>query len=191
MRHSFVIVAACVAALASTAVQAHDGHDDPGPVGAFDMESGNDIFKATLLGSNEIAGGDVDGFGTALIAIDHHTNTVNYEITFSGLSSVTAAHIHNAPAGVNGPIKVLFGVPAGSSGSGSFSGSVVDPDAEFITALTAGNFYVNIHSSEFPGGALRGQLVPVPEPETYALMLGGLGIVAWTVRRRRTTDAAA
>src|SRR5205814_8003639 len=97
--------------------------------------------------------------GTALIAIDHHTNTVNYDITFANLSTVTAAHIHAGAVGVNGPIKVLFGVPPGSSGAGHFSGSVVDPDAEFITALTGGNFYVNVHSSEFPGGALRGQLV--------------------------------
>jgi len=186
MRHSFVVLAACAAALAGSAVQAHDGHhDEPGPIGVFDPESGNDIFKATLLGSNEVAGGDVDGFGSAMIAIDHLTNTVNYQISFANLSTVTAAHIHAGAAGVNGPVKVLFGVPAGSAGAGAFSGSVVDADAEFITALTGGNFYVNVHSSEFPGGALRGQLVPVPEPETYALMLGGLGVVAWSARRRR------
>jgi hypothetical protein len=60
-----------------------------------------------------------------------------------------------------------------------------DADAALISAITAGNFYVNLHTSEFASGALRGQLAPIPEPETYALMLAGLGVVGWSARRRR------
>jgi hypothetical protein len=184
MRPVFV-AAAVLATLAFGTAHAHDG-DHATPFGPFDPLSGNEIFSASLLGANEVGNpGDANGFGSALISIDHDTNTVNYSLTFANLSTVTAAHIHAGPAGVNGPVKVNFTFPSGTAGAGAFSGSVVDADAEFITALTASNFYVNIHTNEFPGGALRGQLAPVPEPETYALMLAGLGVVGWTARRRR------
>jgi len=46
--------------------------------------------------------------------------------------------------------------------------------------------YFNIHTMpDFPGGEIRGFLAPVPEPETYALMLAGLGLVGWAAARRR------
>jgi hypothetical protein len=182
-----IVTAACLAALAFGSVNAHNGEDHGAPPAAGPAIAAADIFTATLLGSNEIGpiGGDTDGFGTARVSIDHATNTVGFEITFANLSTLTAAHIHAGPAGVNGPVVVNFGVPGGASGAGSFSGSVVDADAALITAFSAGNFYVNLHTSEFAGGALRGQLAPIPEPETYALMLGGLGVVGWFARRRR------
>lgn len=47
--------------------------------------------------------------------------------------------------------------------------------------------YFDIHTEAFPGSAIRGQLVAaVPEPEAYALMLAGLGLVGWAARRRAT-----
>lgn len=184
MRTSFVM-AACLAALACGTANAHDGDDHGAPAGLAIAAA--DVFTATLLGSNEIGpiGGDTDGFGRARVSIDRATNSVGFEISFANLSTLTAAHIHAGPAGVNGPVKINFGVPGGVSGAGTFFGSVVDADAELITALTAGDFYVNLHTTEFAGGALRGQLAPIPEPETYALMLAGLGVVGWAARRRR------
>lgn len=46
-------------------------------------------------------------------------------------------------------------------------------------------YYVNLHTSVFPGGEIRGQLAPVPEASTYAMMLGGLGLVGFMAARRR------
>lgn len=149
-------------------------------------------FQALLSGANEVGVvGDADGFGTALLTIDYHTGQIDYEISFGNLSNVTAAHIHMAPAGSNGPVVVNFGAPAGTPGNGVLKGSVVDTDAFNITELTASNFYVNLHSSTNPGGAIRGQLTlaPVPEPETYALMLAGLSAVGFAVRRRRAVNS--
>jgi PEP-CTERM motif-containing protein/CHRD domain-containing protein len=50
----------------------------------------------------------------------------------------------------------------------------------------AGEAYLNIHTTNFPGGEIRGYLTvaAVPEPETFALLLVGLGAVGWAVRRR-------
>lgn len=56
-----------------------------------------------------------------------------------------------------------------------------------VAGLDAGKAYLNIHTSTFGGGEIRGLLVPVPEPQTYALMLAGLGVLAWVARRQRRT----
>lgn len=143
-------------------------------------------YQAVLSGANEVGAGDPDGFGLALLTIDDATNTVNYEISFGNLGTVAAGHIHQGAAGANGPVIIPFGVPAGTAGSGTLSGSVVDPDAALITSITAGGFYVNLHTDGFGAGAIRGQLAPVPEPETYALLVAGLGaVMAWSRRRPR------
>ena len=56
--------------------------------------------------------------------------------------------------------------------------------AAFSSGLDTGRGYLNIHSSSFGGGEIRGFLLPaVPEPQTYALMLAGLAVVGWAARR--------
>jgi hypothetical protein len=146
-----------------------------------------DNYFAALLGANEVppaSTGDLDGFGSALVAIDNVAKTVSWVILAQNIAPITLAHIHQAPAGANGPVKVDFNGMV--TGSGLF-----DADLALITPATASGFYVNIHTGEFPGGAIRGQLqyvgtvaAPIPEPETYALMLAGLGVVGLMARRR-------
>ncbi|HSW04419.1 CHRD domain-containing protein [Aquabacterium sp.] len=152
-----------------------------------------DIYAAVLLGANECSGttcgtfGDPDGFGAASVLIDNLTNEVSWVITVNDVDPVTAAHIHFAPAGTNGPVRIDF--------SGQLSGSVVDTDAAFITPTSFVDKYVNVHTPLFPGGAIRGQLIyvasvtsPIPEPSAYGLMLAGLGGVLLVARRRRTSS---
>jgi hypothetical protein len=143
-----------------------------------------DNYFAALLGANEVSPGDPDGFGSALVAIDNVANTVSWSILALNIAPVTLAHIHQAPAGVNGPVKVDFN--AMLTGSNLF-----DADLALITPASASGFYINVHTAAFPGGAIRGQLqyvgtvsAPIPEPETYALMLAGLGVVGFIARRR-------
>jgi hypothetical protein len=55
-----------------------------------------------------------------------------------------------------------------------------------VAGLDSGRAYLNIHTSMFAGGEIRGFLQPVPEPGTYAMMVAGLGLVGFmAVRRRR------
>jgi hypothetical protein len=54
-----------------------------------------------------------------------------------------------------------------------------------LGGLESGRGYLNIHSTTYPGGEIRGFLQAVPEPETYVLFLAGLGLMALAGRRRR------
>jgi len=61
------------------------------------------------------------------------------------------------------------------------------PAMSFLQMLQSQLAYVNVHTALHPGGAIRGQLIEVtavPEPETYAMLLAGLGFLAFIARRR-------
>lgn len=150
-----------------------------------------DIYSVALYGANECAGnppvcgvGDPDGWGAGTVMIDHDTAAVSWQLlAFDIVFPLSGAHIHAAPAGSNGPVIIdLLGL---------LSGLVVDSDALSITPSNAGDFYVNLHNADHPGGAIRGQLVyertvtPIPEPGTTAMLLGGLAVLGWIARRRR------
>jgi hypothetical protein len=127
---------------------------------------------------------DRSGTGTGNFTLSD-TGTFSYTISYSGLSgNSTAAHVHGPGApGVNA--GVLFNLDGGTFGNtfGSFSGSRA-LNATEIGQLNSGLWYVNIHSANFGGGEIRGQITAVPEPSTWALMAvaGGLA-VAWKRRR--------
>ncbi len=53
-----------------------------------------------------------------------------------------------------------------------------------LANILAGRAYINFHTTQFGGGEIRGNIAAVPEPEAYALMLGGLALVAGAARRR-------
>lgn len=96
-------------------------------------------------------------------------------------SPAFGSHIHNAPPGFNGPVVFAFHNLNGTwplIGSAAWSGL----SAHDITSLFAGNLYVDFHTTQFPGGEVRGQILLVPGPQTAGLLLvATLGIV----RRRR------
>jgi CHRD domain/S-layer homology domain len=119
---------------------------------------GEETVGAALNGANEVGGGDPDGAGSAVVHLDHAAGQICYELTVTNISSATGAHIHSGSAGVNGPIVVNFTPP---DGSGSSSGCVgVDRGLIKDILVNPSGYYVNIHSTEYLGGAMRGQLSP-------------------------------
>jgi hypothetical protein len=120
-------------------------------------------FSTSLTGAQECnnAGrcgvGDTDGAGTAVVRLRTDEAQVCFRIAVQGivLPSV-GAHIHRGAAGSNGPIVVGFRAP---DASGRSSGCVTAERA-VIDAIMANptGYYVNVHTTDFPGGAIRGQL---------------------------------
>lgn len=110
--------------------------------------------KVTLTGDQEVPPVKSAGAGTGTIAIGTD-RTVSGSVTSTGITG-TAAHIHVAAPGTNGPVILpltkdgdTFTVPAGAKLT----------DAQFAS-FQAGNLYVNVHTAANPGGEIRGQLKP-------------------------------
>ena len=124
----------------------------------------------------------------------------------------TAAHIHcclpspfatGVNAGVATTTPTFLGFPLGvlagtydntlnltlaSSYNPAFVtlvGGLANAETSLVNGLLGGLTYLNVHSSAFPGGEIRGFVVQIPEPETYALLLAGLAMIGIAMRKRR------
>jgi len=155
------LVALTLAALISTSgvVFAHDGgggNDHPG------MNTGGGPRRVAILrGAEEVPNlGDPDGAGFAIIRAKPGKQMVCYEIFVSGIAPATLAHIHLGAAGVAGPVVVNFSAPT----SGYSKGCVDGLDKELVKNIknNPGQYYVNVHNADYPGGAVRGQLFQSP-----------------------------
>lgn len=102
--------------------------------------------------------GDPDGTGSALVTINRGQREVCWEVSVSGIVlPASASHIHRAGAGVQGPI-VLPLVAPDASGASTGCRSGVDPALMDEIVENPASFYVNVHNSVYPAGAVRGQL---------------------------------
>ena len=140
-------------------VDALDADGNTGQSQALTVTVDNAIeFAVTLSGAFEVPAHDTSASGTADLSVNRTTRAVTGRLTVSGMTA-TAAHIHDGHAGSNGPILIelaqsttdpdVFDVPA----------STVLTEEQFADLQTAG-FYFNAHSGQFPGGEVRGQIVP-------------------------------
>ena len=113
--------------------------------------------NAALTGANEVPAADPDGTGTAKIDIASALNTLCTDLEVRDIGAVTAAHIHRGAAGVNGPPVVTLSAPIDDDDSDDCD-VVADAVLDEIVDNPAG-FYVNVHTADYPNGAIRGQLV--------------------------------
>ena len=101
--------------------------------------------------------GDSDGTGEATLTVNLGQREVCWETTVSNLDPATASHIHEAAAGIRGGIVVFLSAPDGT-GHASGCTSDVDPDVIKRILKNPAGFYVNVHTTVYPAGAIRGQL---------------------------------
>ncbi|GCL64152.1 CHRD domain-containing protein [Pseudaquabacterium pictum] len=167
------------------------------------------IFEGTF--APEAAG--ATGSGTLRLEYDELDNTLFIQADWKGLSGTTAnAHIHCCTAA---PFTGTAGVALAENGRlPGFAAGITDAYTRvidlslttmygggFVTAsggtangardrllanLTSGQAYFNIHTSTFGGGEIRAFVTQVPEPQTCAMLIAGLGVLGWAARRTRT-----
>ncbi len=114
-------------------------------------------LMAQMDGSQEIPGpGDNDGTGEARVRIKPGKDQICVDIKTKYLDTATAAHIHHAPKGSSGAIVVVLPTP---DSSGEAHGCV-DVENNLLNAIKDNpqDYYVNVHTSAYPDGAIRGQL---------------------------------
>ncbi|HEX8098489.1 MAG TPA: CHRD domain-containing protein, partial [Pyrinomonadaceae bacterium] len=126
-------------------------------------------YVATLTGAQEVPPRTTDGRGTCVVILAPDETTGKAGIIFSRLSTPSnGAHIHGpADPGVNAPIIFPFTVPAATSGSAS--NLTITPTAQQLLELKTGKDYANVHSTQFPGGEIRGQILfnPIDEASIF------------------------
>jgi CHRD domain len=143
----------------------HPGDIIPAPAGGcpatpMSPAQGGTALTATLTGSAEVPRpGDPDGSGQATIRLTAGEGRLCFQLNAVNIMlPATAAHIHIGAAGTAGGIVVPLTPPdAGGSAAGCVSVA-----RSLVAGILAnpGGYYVNIHTSDFPDGAIRGQLSP-------------------------------
>lgn len=118
------------------------------------------LFEAVLKGANEAPNpGDLAGHGAAIVLVDTAKGQICYQIMAAGIKlPASAAHIHKAPAGTAGQVVVPFQVVPDATGFATGCTTGVDPALMQDILQNPASYYVNVHNTDFPNGAIRGQL---------------------------------
>ena len=112
-------------------------------------------FTVSLSGDQEVPRVDSMQSATGVVELDEDLMQIRASIDLSDVDNVEAAHIHDGTLGFNGP--VAFGFT--NNGSGVYEIDETDVTADLIEDLQSGGWYINVHTTDFPDGELRGQIV--------------------------------
>lgn len=132
-------------------------------------------FMAVLSGSQEVPSLTVPATGGGYFILNEERNALQFYLSVTGLSGpITAAHFHNAAAGLNGPpVRTLTADFAGEIASGTWKSTDTEPlTPELVNELLAGNIYVNVHTAANPGGEIRSQVLLGSEQKFTASLNG-------------------
>ncbi len=124
-------------------------------------------FRAQLTGDEQVPALDTAAVGNAVVRVT--PNGVRYNLVVNNAVDVVAAHIHCAPAGVNGPVGVTLFAGAPVTINGILAqGPILAPDVgnacgwvdldDLVAAMESGDTYVNVHTLANLPGEIRGQL---------------------------------
>jgi hypothetical protein len=128
------------------------------PTVALTPTTGGTVLAATLAGANEVPGpGDPDGSGTATFRMIRGSAVICFQLTVNAITlPATAAHIHQGAVGIAGPVVVPLTAP----GAGGTATGCVNSTRALVGAIldNPAGFYANVHTTDYPAGAIRGQI---------------------------------
>ena len=132
-------------------------------------------YGAVLTGAQEAPTPvTTNGYGNATVTLDPSHTSLTLDLTVAGLTSpVTLAHIHEAARGVAGGVRVDFNPNANMTNGRISHTYTITKEIGDAIAANPQNYYVNVHTSNFGGGEIRGQLTPLDTTVTYAGELRG------------------
>ena len=139
------------------------------------LEGTPDNHRTHLSGDEEVPARDTGAQGQAVFQVNKDGTSMSYKLMVANIENVTQAHIHLAPAGVNGgivvwlypsapPLQLIPGRTQGILGEGEITASSLvgslsgSPLSALLDAMRDGRTYVNVHTSQFPPGEIRGQI---------------------------------
>jgi hypothetical protein len=155
-RHSFLHASLAAAALFGLAGCAQEG-GMMSSAAATPQGMTVEVYTATMTSGEEVPpAANSKGTGTAEVSVDIKTNELTWKVSYSGLTGpATMGHIHGpAGPGANAGVVVPFPNVANAT---SAEGKAKLTQAQYGD-LAAGLYYVNIHTAQYPGGEIRGQL---------------------------------
>lgn len=133
-------------------------------------------FAAKFEGGQEVPANASSGTGTGSFVLNAERRDLRYSITYFGLAGPLSAggHFHTGAAGANGPIAAIIagsGGPAAATISENWSSTALTQPltAGLVDSLLARRIYANFHTASFPGGEIRGQLLPLTVPAPTAV----------------------
>jgi CHRD domain/Protein of unknown function (DUF3455) len=153
-----IVAAAAMATLGISAASANSDVTPPAGITVPGDSAGAPVtLVASLEGRNEVTAGAPQGQGLELIGIQG--NTLSYSVSWRGIGTPTAADIHAAGRGADGPVVVpLFSTPRPAGGFASGTVTVTDPTILDGLRSNPQGFYTDLHTNAFPDGAARAQL---------------------------------
>jgi hypothetical protein len=149
-----------VANLSQYYVNVHTAMNPGGEIrGALSPVSGVvTTFAGELRGTNEVPANSSTAVGAYFLTFDSSNLTLTWDVT-SNVTNPILSHIHQQVAGVNGAVLINFATSASAFTNGRTKGSIQLDAATFANILAnPAGFYVNVHSTQFPGGEVRGQI---------------------------------
>ncbi len=117
--------------------------------------AGGRPLSAELTGAAEVPPASPTGGGHVELTVNPGTGEICYSLTVSGIGTPVASHIHIGFADQAGPVVVPLATPTSGSSSGCVT---IAPSKAHAIVASPQAFYVNVHTAEFPAGAIRGQL---------------------------------
>lgn len=141
--------------------------------GQIEVETDGE-YAAVLSGAQEVPAVNTAATGLGTFNLSQDQTKLRFRVVFAGLSSaIINSHFHTGAVGTNGP--VIVGTEAFRTGN-VIEGEIT-PTPAFLTALAAGQIYVNVHTANFGGGEIRGQVLPTVRALAHDARLDGSQMV--------------